>query len=152
MKLFKPKILVEILKGPPIHKVKKKCPIVENKVIIEPAKRGRKGHGAWEVPLRSDAIIYDGRFFKRPKIMVMDGANEPIRFSWEKSDDKFADPKPKVNLGRIDVLRIFLAEVINRAGNIKVKYELPVLFWLMFGIQLVSVFLTFLIANRFGVI
>jgi len=147
MKLFKPKILVEILKGPPIHKVKKKCPIVENKVIIEPAKRGRKGHGAWEVPLRSDAIIYDGRFFKRPRIMVMDGADEPIRFSWDG-----IEKKPNVNLGRIDVRRIFEAEVVEKAGTVKVKYEMPVLFWLILGIQLVSVFLTFLIANRFGVI
>jgi len=147
MKLFKPKILVEILKGPPIHKVKKKCPIVENKVIIEPAKRGRKGHGAWEVPLRSDAIIYDGRFFKRPRIMVMDGADEPIRFSWDR-----IEKKPNVNLGRSDVKRIFEAEVVEKAGTVKVKYEMPVLFWLILGIQLVSVFLTFLIANRFGVI
>jgi len=147
LKLFKPKILVEILKGPPIHKVKKKCPIVENKVIIEPAKRGRKGHGAWEVPLRSDAIIYDGRFFKRPRIMVMDGADEPIRFSWDG-----IEKKPNVNLGRIDVRRIFEAEVVEKAGTVKVKYEMPVLFWLILGIQLVSVFLTFLIANRFGVI
>ena len=147
MKLFKPKILVEILKGPPIHKVKKKCPIVENKVIIEPAKRGRKGHGAWEVPLRSDAIIYDGRFFKRPRIMVMDGADEPIRFSWDG-----IEKTPNVNLGRVDVRRIFEAEVVEKAGTVKVKYEMPVLFWLILGIQLVSVFLTFLIANRFGVI
>jgi len=147
MKLFKPKILVEILKGPPIHVVRKKCPIQENKVIIEPAKRGRKGHGAWEVPLHSDAIIHDGRLFKKPKIMVMDGADEPIRFSWDK-----VEKKPNVNLGRIDVRRIFEAEVVEKAGTVKVKYEMPVLFWLILGIQLVSVFLTFLIANRFGVI
>ena len=147
MKLFKPKILVEILKGPPIHVVRKKCPIRENKVIIEPAKRGRKGHGTWEVPLHSDAIIHDGRLFKKPKIMVMDGADEPIRFSWDK-----VEKKPNVNLGRIDVRRIFEAEVVEKAGTVKVKYEMPVLFWLILGIQLVSVFLTFLIANRFGVI
>jgi len=147
MKLFKPKILVEILKGPPIHIVRKKCPIRENKVIIEPAKRGRKGHGAWEVPLHSDAIIHDGRLFKKPKIMVMDGADEPIRFSWDK-----VEKQPNVNLGRIDVRRIFEAEVVEKAGTVKVKYEMPVLFWLILGIQLVGVFLTFLIANRFGVI
>jgi len=143
--LFKPKIKVEILKGPPIHKVKKKCPIVENKVIIEPAKRGRKGHSAWIVPLRSDAIIYDGWFFKKPKIMVMDGADEPITFSW-------GNPKPEYNLGRIDVRRIFEAEVIEKARSIKIKYEMPTLFWLMLGIQIVIGFLTFMMAKRFGVV
>ena len=85
--------------------------------------------------------------FKKPKIMVMDGADEPIRFSWDG-----IEKKPNVNLGRIDVRRIFEAEVVEKAGTVKVKYEMPVLFWLILGIQLVSVFLTFLIANRFGVI
>ena len=146
--MSKPKILVEI-----IHKnnqiTRKKCPIDEDRVIIEPPKRGRGGAG-WQPKFYHDSILKEVKGwwkFKKiiEKVQVIEGSNECIRFS---INDDYAE----VNLGRRDLKRFAQAEILHLLRYIKAKIELPLAFWLVVGLVFVNLFLTFLIANRFGVI
>jgi len=127
--LRKPTILVEI-----IHQNSdstfKKCPIEENKVIIQKGKRGRGGI-EWAPTFDKGCIIEPKKRFlffftkKLPKrLMVLKGSQKCIDF----------ETKPDPNLHGLsfrDLEKLSDLEVIKRSGEVKIKHELPLVFWVL---------------------
>ena len=139
MPLFKPKpqINVEI-----IHKngdsTIKKAPIEQNKVIIRKGRRG-KGGLAWTPTFNKDSIIETKKrfllFFSRAtqkRVVVLDGAAKCITF---KHDD------PQLNgLTFADLQNMSDLESIRRSGQVKIKHEMPLVFWLLVGLTALGLF------------
>lgn len=129
--LFKPKIMVEIIYKN-LDIIKKKCKITENKVQI---RKGRRGHGgiAWNPIFTKESILeVKSRFllfFKRTqkKLMVLDGAEKCLEFN-EKNVDLHG-------LNRQSLEELANLEVIRRSGQVRIKHELPFIFWLLVALS-----------------
>jgi len=130
--LKKPKILVEIVHENNVI-LKKKCPIDGNTVIIEEPKKGIKS--GWTPEFTKDSILIEPKRFGRikQKLIVRENAEKCLEFS-EGTDlpswDKFA------------LRRFVQAEVATRLGNVKIKHELPLIFWLLLGCTIINSLLT----------
>lgn len=123
-----PKLLVEI-----IHETrritKKKCSIDGKTVLIEP-KRGRRKTG-WCPSYESDGIFeeqYGWGPFKRwrKKLLVRENAEECASLS----------KKGKLDIPSWDkeaIRRFISAEIASRLGDVKIKHELPLVFWVIAG-------------------
>jgi len=138
----KPKIKVEI-----IHEngdsTFKKCELEENKVIIQKRRRGRGGV-EWAPTFNRGCIVEPKKRFlcfwtrKQPKrLTVLEGAQNCIDFQ--------ANPDPELNgLKFRDLEKLTDLEVIKRSGEVKIKHELPLVFWVLVlvgGLNLVFQFL-----------
>ena len=121
----KPKINVEILYENNDTKTVRK-PIKENKVII---RKGHKGRGltSW-TPVFSKGCIIEresGSFpfkKKRKTLVVKDGSEHCVDFT--------CTPDPDLKgLTRNDVEEMANLDSIRKSGAMKIKHELPFVFW-----------------------
>jgi len=129
--LFTPKILVEI-----IHKnldsSKKKCKIIENKVQIQKGSKGR-GKIGWTPTFTKDSILemkskpllyLKLRTLTQKKLMVLEGSEKCLDFIENKDVELNG-------LTRQSLKELSDLEVIKRSGDVRVKHELPFVFWLL---------------------
>ena len=139
----KPKILVEI-----VHKngdsTFKEALIEENRVIIQKGKRGRGGiewaptfHKGCKLEPKKRFLFFFTR--KQPKrLMVLEGSQKCIDFE--------AEPDPELNgLGFRDLEKLSDLEVIKRSGQVKIKHELPLVFWILVLVGVANLVFQFLI-------
>jgi len=132
----KPKILVEIIHENNVI-TRKKCPINGNTVIIN---KGRAGHFGWCPQFSKDSLLLEPRFFSfRQKLIVRENAEKCLEFKEKETElpywDKYA-------------LRKFMeAEVASKLGNVKIKHELPLVFWLLIACSILNTVLLLMIAR-----
>lgn len=129
--MFTPKIQVEI-----IHKnldlSKKKCKIKENKVIIEKGSRGR-GKIAWTPSFTKESILEVKESFlkfftkTRKRLMILEGAEECLEFH----DDGSLDLN---GLNRQTLEQLINMEVIKRSGEVTIRHEFSIVFWLLLAL------------------
>jgi len=105
----------------------KKYPIEGERVVIKPKKRGRGGLG-WTPKFTKGCIITEtkGKIFKnqQQRLMVIKNAESCIDFSKTPVDPPVWD--------RETWQEIWDQEVIRRSGEVKIKHELPLIFWILF--------------------
>lgn len=139
LNLFTPKIKVEIVyKNGDTHI--KKCKIEGNRVIIEPTKRGRGGKGWSPTFNRASIIERKGRKFifkvKEKRLMVIEGSEKCVNFppDQKEADIPLWDRKQCQNFFDVSVLR--------QSGDVKIKHELPFVFWLLAILGIINLVLT----------
>jgi len=138
----KPKIKVEI-----IHEngesTFKKCEIEQNKVVIEKRKRGRGGV-EWAPTFDRGCIVQPKKRFlffwtkTLPKrLTVLEGTQKCINFQGE--------PDPKLDgVTFRDLEKLTDLEVIKRSGEVKIKHELPLVFWVLVLVGVANLVFQFL--------
>jgi len=141
MKLFGrsklPKISVDIIEGNNVV-IKKKCPYDGYTLIIEKPKR-RSGQSGWTPVFSKDSILhYPKRFGKvQQKLIVRRNAERCLEFR----EDGEAIP----SWDKYAVRRFVQAEVATKLGNVKIKHELPIVFWLLMALSFLNIVLTFML-------
>lgn len=116
----------------------KKYQIEENKVVIRKAKRGA-GNPAWSPTFNKGCIIEKktGHLFwkrKQKRLIVLDAASECVDFSKE--------PIDVPTWSRKDMERFSNAEALRRSGQVKIKHELPLVFWLLLAMAAANIVLS----------
>lgn len=135
LSLFTPKIKVEIVYKNGDSRINK-YKIVGNRVVIEPTKRGRGGKG-WSPTFHRGCIIErKGRKFifkvTEKRLMVEEGSENCINFS---PQQKEAD----VPLwDRKQCQDFFDVAVLKQSGDVKIKHELPFVFWLLVVLGMIN--------------
>lgn len=136
--LFTPRLNVEIIYKTGDSRIKK-CQIAGNRVIIEQKRRGRGGKG-WS-PTFDKACIIERKtrklIFKRveKRLMVMEGAEKCVNF---------APTQKAVNIPTFDrkeCQEFFDVSVLRQSGDVKIKHELPFVFWLLAVLGLINLVL-----------
>lgn len=138
---MKPKISVEIVHYDGSSSFVKRR-IKEWKVIIDSGKRGFEGK-AWE-PAFSRGCIIDRKSKilglitrSSKKLVVLEGAEHCV--------DWTVTPDPNLhNITRDDMLTLARLDSIRRSGALKIKHELPLVFWLLVLIGIVTLGIQFM--------
>ena len=141
-KLGKNKELVEIIGENGIKK-RKKYPVKENKVSIEPPKVRGRGHSGWMPEFSKGCFLYfrAGIFGKlKRKLMVMEGASKCIEF---KGKDDVVIPVYDRGASK----RFFEAEVIKSAGASTQKVTVPIFVYLLLFMALMLGIVNILVSS-----
>jgi len=139
-----PKEIVEIIGEYGIKK-RKKYPVKENKVLIEPPKVKARGHSGWMPDFDKDCFLHYnvGIFpFKRlkRKLMVMDGASKCINFYGKDAVEiPFYD--------RETARKLFNAEVIKHAGATTQKVTVPIFVYILLFMALMLGIVNILVSS-----
>ena len=138
LNLSSPKIKVEIVYKNGDTRVKK-CRIAGNRVVIEAKKRGRGGKG-WS-PTFNRACIIERKarklIFKvtEKRLMIMEGSEKCVNFApnQKQLDVPLWDRKNCQDFFDVSVLR--------QSGDVKIKHELPFVFWLLAVLGIINLVL-----------
>jgi len=135
LSLFTPKIKVEIVYKNGDSSIKN-YKIMGNRVIIKPTKRGRGGKG-WSPTFERGCIIErKARKFifkvREKRLMVMEGSEKCVNFSPDQKE---------LNVplwDRNQCQDFFDVAVLKQSGDVKIKHELPFVFWLLVVLGLIN--------------
>ena len=138
LSLFNPKIKVEIVYKNGDTRIKR-CKIAGNRVVIEAKKRGRGGKG-WS-PTFNRACIIERKVRKlifkltEKRLMVMEGSEKCVNF---------APKQKKLDIplwDRQQCQDFFDVSVLRQSGDVKIKHELPFVFWLLAVLGIINLIL-----------
>ena len=135
LNLSTPKIKVEIVYENGDSHIKK-YPIFGNKVIIEPAKRGRGGKG-WSPTFERGSIIEKKTrklIFKvtEKRLMIKEGSDKCVNFASKQNEVNIPTWDRKASQDFFDVA------VLRQSGDVKIKHELPLVFWLLLVLGIIN--------------
>ena len=137
-----PKMLVEVMQGNRL-KFRRKCVIDGDTVVIE---KGHKGRGlkGWTPVFDSDCIIHYRVWFLlfsfiREKVVVQYGADKCV--NWNIKPLKM----PTYDFATAN--RLFKLSVLEKAGTLKNKLDVPIGLYLLIGGCLIISLLTFLVTS-----
>lgn len=136
----KPKIKVEIIGLDGISTSKKAERQLGHVTLRKENKRTEEPE--WSPKFKNKNIILErkGRIFKRfiPKLVVYEDGEECIDFNPELKETNIP------TWDRRTIERYLKSEAIKRSGEVKIKHELPFIFWLMFMLILVNLMFQFM--------
>lgn len=134
------KLLVEIIgKNNQIIK-KKQCEIEENTLIIEKGSKGR-GKLPYKAEFTKKSIIYYKKygFLLSQKVLLTEGSNKCIEFDTNETLLNYPTRKT--------IQKLFETEVLNKAGMLGTKIQIPTYITIMLFMTIILVFLTFLVTT-----